>query len=304
MSRSSLPLGWLAASLACLGALGCGGGRSGVSIVEPEDGGGGAASVPVRDARRSSAVAVTVGGTGSPSEFDDAPVLFVHGQSNATALEFPAASVYNGPDLLTWEAGAWVPARSELAGHMPGGVGVLAGRLMRALLGESLAVGRIDNHGWPGKALAYFLPESSDVALVNGDYDPDGRNIYRVARDTWTASGIEPTLLLWSQGEADADVPATVYAHELRTLIDAWWRDYPRLTRIVIVQTAAGACGRNTAGVRAAQSAAVASDPRVRLVVVDDFTGDPAYHTGCHYTLAGYERIADWVALSLELAAL
>jgi len=228
------------------------------------------------------------------------PVLFVNGQSNATALELPEATIYNGRDLLTWSHDGWVPARAERAGHRPLGIGAWAGRVMRSLLLAGGEVARVDNFGWPGKSIAYFLPNSTSVALIEGDYDPAMRNQYRVARDTWTASGVEPTLLVWSQGEADADTSSMLHFNELSSLLAAWWLDYPKLERVLLIKTAANACGRDTSGVRAAQELVAARDPRVVLVNVDDLTKVAEYHTGCHYTLAGYERIADHVLVHLE----
>ncbi|MBM4373483.1 MAG: hypothetical protein FJ095_00245 [Deltaproteobacteria bacterium] len=253
--------------------------------------------------RGGSRPAVSAGAGGAESGPSDS-VLFVNGQSNATTFEFPEAGIYDSADLLTWEGEGWVTAKVGLPGHVGAGVGALAGRTMRGILGSSEVPGRVDNHGWPGQALSYFLPASSDVAMVAGDVDSSGRNNYRLARDSWTASGAEPTVVLWAQGEADGEASAAEYGASLETLVAAWWHDYPKLERIVIVQTAEGACGRRTDGVRAAQATVAAVDPRVRLVLVDDLTRDPAYHDGCHYTLAGYERLADRAVLALGLLTL
>lgn len=230
-----------------------------------------------------------------------APVLFVNGQSNATGLDMPEASLYSSPSILSRDASGWVPARAELAGYRPAGIGAWAGRVMRTRISESGGIGYVDNLGWPSAPIAYFLPDSPDAGGLHGEPDPDRRNNYRIARDTWTESGVEPTVIAWSQGEADIGTSEEDYASALAALTAAWIRDYPALERIVVIRTAEKACGVDTSAVRAAQKAVVErEDFPIDLVDVDDLTGDPSVHTGCHYTLAGYDRIADRVLDHLD----
>jgi hypothetical protein len=307
-ARGSVSIALVAMALAA-----CGGGRSGVT--RPLEDASSPSVAPSVAAGVGGAAGTTAGGSSPESPRGDGgaggtaapssdPVLFVNGQSNATTREFPEASVYDGPDLLTWTGVDWGAAQAGIAGHVGQGVGVLAGRAMRGIVGGAEVAGRVDNHGWPGQALSYFLPDSLEVAMVAGDVDPLGRNNYRLARDSWTASGVEPTVLLWVQGEANGGDSAEDYGANLESLLAAWWRDYPKLEHIVIVQTAEGACGAKTSGVRTAQASAAAKDPRIRLVFVDDLTNDPTHSNGCHYTLAGYECLADRVVLALGLLAL
>lgn len=232
--------------------------------------------------------------SGAPTGLKGAvPVLYVNGQSNATVGKQPAASVYNGDDLLTWSGGTWVPARADQGVEEALGIGAWAGRVMRTSLSSVGGVGRADNFGHPGAPIAYFLPQSTDIALAVGVYDVAKRNNYKLARDTWTASGVEPTVLAWAQGEADGGASKDQHFSALSTLVDAWWEDYPKLERVLLIKTAEGACGADVTGVRAAEMAQAAADARVVLIDLDDLTKEPAYHNGCHYTLAGYEQLAD-----------
>lgn len=227
--------------------------------------------------------------------------LFVNGQSNATGLDMPEASLYDSPHTLTRDETGWVPARAGLSGWRAAGIGAWAGRVMSVRGAAPDAPSYVDNVGWPGKSIAYFLPDSDEVGGLHGRKDPAMRNNYRIARDTWTEAGVEPTVLAWSQGESDFAMTPSEYEEALSSLLVAWRQDYPALERIVIIRTAEKACGADTTSVRAAQSAVVeAAGPQVVLVDVDDLTGDPSHHTGCHYTFSGYERLADRVLDALD----
>ncbi len=236
---------------------------------------------------------------GGPAVYSGTPIVFVNGQSNATAGYWASAAVYNGPDLVTWDGAKWATAFADLGGDNVLGTGPWAGRLTRSLM-KGGDTGRVQNLGWPGKAIAYFLPTSLDVAIINGTLDAMNRNNYAVARAMWTDAGYEPHLIGWAQGEADGGRSKTAYHADLTALIAAWTKDFPALERVLLLKTAASACGADTSGVRAAQEQVASENALVSLVSADDLTGVALYHGGCHYTLSGYDLIADRMLAALK----
>jgi sialate O-acetylesterase len=82
--------------------------------------------------------------------------------------------------------------------------------------------------------------------------------------------------VIWYQGEGNASNDPTHYRHALRTLIDAWRRDFnqPQLP-FLIVQLPGYHDGKQWPGTREAQRHVAATTPHAGLIVTLD-TGDPA----------------------------
>ena len=182
-------------------------------------------------------------------------------------------------------------AKAELGGEYYFGMGPWAGRLSRKLLDMSIVSSttlKIKNHGWPAMSLSYFLPDSKEPSKRNA-----ALNDYIQARTSWTKSGSEPNVICWSQGEQDAGTPKDTYYKGLKSLVDAWHVDYPKVEVIIMVKTAEGACSGNSNKVREVQEQIAQEYPEISLVNLDDLTKNPKYHDGCHYTLEGYEIMAD-----------
>ena len=232
-------------------------------------------------------------GGGMVHKWKEQPVIYVSGQSNATGGWFPAAGVYNSQYITTWDPTdeKWKIAKAELGGDYYFGMGSWAGRLSRKLLDMSIVSSstlKIKNHGWPGMSLSYFLPDSKEPSKRNA-----ALNDYTQARTSWTKSDYEPNVICWAQGEQYALTPKDTYYTGLKSLIDAWHVDYPKVEVIVMVKTAEGACNGNTNSVREVQEQISQEYPEISLINLDDLTKNPKYHDGCHYTLEGYEIMAD-----------
>ena len=232
-------------------------------------------------------------GGGMVHKWKEQPVIYVSGQSNATGGWFPAAGVYNSQYITTWDPTdeKWKIAKAELGGDYYFGMGSWAGRLSRKLLDLSIVSSstlKIKNHGWPGMSLSYFLPDSKEPSKRNAVL-----NDYTQARTSWTKSGYEPNVICWAQGEQDSLTPKDTYYAGLKSLVDAWHVDYPKVEVIVMVKTADGACNGNTSKVREVQEQIAQEYPEISLINLDDLTKNPKYHDGCHYTLEGYEIMAD-----------
>jgi hypothetical protein len=60
-----------------------------------------------------------------------------------------------------------------------------------------------------------------------------------------------------------------------------------------MVKTAEGACNGNAINVREVQEQIAQEYPDISLINLDDLTKNPKFHDGCHYTLEGYEILAD-----------
>jgi len=239
-------------------------------------------------------------GGGTVYTWKQQPVIYVSGQSNATGGWWPPASVYNSQNILTWDPKdeKWKIAKAEFGGDYTFGIGPWAGRLSHKLLDLSIVSSptiRIKNHGWPGMSLSYFLPNSNEPSKRN-----PSKNDYTQAKISWTASGYEPNVICWAQGEADASTSQATYYTGLKSLVDAWQIDYPKLEIIVMVKTAEGACGPNTNTVREVQEQISKEYPEISLINLDDLTKNATYHDGCHYTLEGYEIMADRILNKLS----
>jgi len=239
-------------------------------------------------------------GGGTAHKWKQQPVIYVSGQSNATGGWLPLAGVYNSQNILTWDQTdeKWKIAKAELGGEYEFGIGSWAGRLSRKLLDLSIVSSptiRIKNHGWPGMNLNYFLPNSNEPSKRN-----PSKNDYTEAKNSWTMSGYEPNVICWAQGEADALTSKEAYYAGLKSLVDAWQIDYPKLEIIVMVKTAADACGANTNKVREVQEQISKEYSEISLINLDDLTKNVTYHDGCHYTLEGYEIMADRILNKLS----
>jgi len=240
------------------------------------------------------------GGGEAANNWKQQPVIYVSGQSNATGGWWPPASVYNSQNILTWDPKdeKWKIAKAELGGDYTFGIGPWAGRLSHKLLDLSIVSSptiRIKNHGWPGMSLSYFLPDSNEPSKRNPT-----KNDYTQAKNSWTASGYEPNVICWAQGENDAATPKATYYTGLKSLVDAWQIDYPKLEIIVMVKTAEGACGANTNKVREVQEQVSKEYSEISVINLDDLTKNATYHDGCHYTLEGYEIMADRILNKLS----
>jgi len=239
-------------------------------------------------------------GGGTAHKWKQQPVIYVSGQSNATGGWWPLAGVYNSQNILTWDQTdeKWKIAKAELGGEYEFGIGSWAGRLSRKLLDLSIVSSptiRIKNHGWPGMNLSYFLPNSNEPSKRN-----PSKNDYAQAKNSWTTSGYEPNVICWAQGEAAALTSKETYYAGLKSLVDAWQIDYPKLEIIVMVKTAEGACGVNTNKVREVQEQISKEYSEISLINLDDLTKNATYHDGCHYTLEGYEIMADRILNKLS----
>ena len=239
-------------------------------------------------------------GNGVVHKWKEQPVIYVSGQSNATGGWYPPAGVYNTQNVTTWDHTdeKWKMAKAELGGDYSFGIGSWAGRLSSKLLDLSVVTSKtlkIKNHGWPGKSLSYFLPDSQEPSKRNA-----AQNDYNQARTSWTKSGSEPNIICWAQGEQDTLTPKDTYYKTLKSLVDAWHVDYHEVEVIIMVKTAEGACNGNTINVREVQEQIAQEYPDISLINLDDLTKNPKFHDGCHYTLEGYEILADRILETLS----
>lgn len=228
--------------------------------------------------------------------------LLINGQSNAVASVLMLKTDKNephlppgitGPDLLSWDGTALVEADGDAIGkgqHTQATIGLWAAHLGRQLLDQSGGEIVIINRAVGGKPIAYFMP---------------GQGNYELMRDHVLASGARPKAFVIAQGENDgANGEATstdVYFARLCEWRAALLADFPTLTRFVIVETSSATCGGDSSEVRDAQQRFADAHADVVLVDVDDMTGDPLYHTGCHYTYdPGYTTWADRIEEALQ----
>ena len=216
--------------------------------------------------------------------------ILVDGQSNALGSVYYAnmdkpclESGVEGQDLLSWSGSALVPADGNGQGkiyYTDQSIGLWAAHFGRALIEHGWRAAII-NRSVAGKPISYFLPGD-----MSGHYA-------EVLLDV-QSSKVVPRALVWSQGEADGTLMTSQAAYQsmFATLHKNWLHDFPGIDYFVVIKTAAGACGADTTTVRAAQDDFAHTFDDVTIVDVDDLTGDKTYHTGCHYTYAGYKVFA------------
>jgi len=230
------------------------------------------------------------------------PSLLINGQSNALASVLMLKTDKNiphlpngieGQDLLSWDGDALVQADGNGVGkgqYIGPEIGLWAAHLGRQLLDDAGGELVIINRAVGGRSISYFLP---------------GKGNYELMRDHVQAAGLEPKAYVWSQGENDgASGEATSsdeYLARLCELHGAVLGDYPTIGRFVVVGTSSATCGGDSSEVRDAQQRFADAHADVVLVDVDDMTGDPLYHTGCHYTYTpGYTTWADRIQEALQ----
>ncbi len=122
------------------------------------------------------------------------------------------------------------------------------------------------------------------------DAQPDGLSsiygslLYRVKKSAFNSKA---KAMFWYQGESNT---VTNYAQNFRKLYSDWFKDYPSLQKIYVVQIRPGCAG--FAGhdqLREVQRRLQDSLPKLEVMAAVALPG----HDGCHYTAIGYSVLAD-----------
>lgn len=132
------------------------------------------------------------------------------------------------------------------------------------------------------------------------DWAPGGRLHHRLgdAVAALRAAGLEPTHLLWHQGERDAltGTPAEAYAASFLAMLDALRAR--GVAAPIYVSVASHCRGRSSATIASAQAALVSAARGIRAGPDSDAISDAQdRHDGCHFSAHGLDRLAAaWVA--------
>lgn len=209
-------------------------------------------------------------------------VLLIAGQSNSANHGETRYQARQDVINFNWFDGKCYQARDPLLGATGYGgsiFGRLADRLVESAHYEAVVVAPI---GVNASLVERWAP--------GGDLNPR----WHAALDGLRAKGLEPTHVLWQQGEADAMQGAS-YQDYLAAL-DAMIADLrdAQVEAPVYVAVATMCHNPGSDAVRAAQRDAVARIDRVLPGPnTDRFDSLAQRHDGCHFTAAALDRIAD-----------
>jgi hypothetical protein len=207
--------------------------------------------------------------------------LVVHGQSNAVADQGIVLHVgVEGPDLLSWDGSALVAADGDDGQGNEHWIGALGAHIGRQLIDYTV----IDE--------CYVFNKAAGGMEISW-FEPGGSVNYQTLKDHVAASGIEPTCMVWVQGESDAVNGTTQAAYEASfdNLRAAWMSDWPQLRMIFVVQTSNPAAGADASAVRAAQLNLSLRHHNVHLIETDHITSILELYDGTHYTYLGYRTL-------------
>ncbi len=165
-------------------------------------------------------------------------------------------------------------------------VGVLGLYIQKLLLEKFQIPTCILNGGTGGSVIAEHLPDENDRFDLNTVY---GRLLYRYAKSKLKRiRGI-----IWHQGENDSDGQNTsLYAARFERLKDAWDMDF-NPEKIYVFQIRPG-CGGNTQSRFREVQRNLAALVQSEDICIMSTAGIPG-HDGCHYSLSGYQTMAQWI---------
>ncbi len=139
----------------------------------------------------------------------------------------------------------------------------------------------IINGGSGGSSIEYNLPNDADRMNLNTTY---GRLLYRA-----TKAGVADHVkaLFWHQGESNSNATWVNYKSNFEKLLQAWRQDYLSIRKWYVFQIRPGCGGANQSELREVQR----NFYSVNIEIMST-TALPG-HDGCHYTAAGYFRMAE-----------
>jgi hypothetical protein len=227
-------------------------------------------------------------------------VFMVNGQSNA---ETQGGDSYTNQwirsfgstlwdDARIYELGTWGLANALSDNHAIDVdssmfyVGVWALRM-----GKSI----VENYGIPvcfinsaksGTSLELHMRNDSDVTDYTTIY---GRLLWRMRVAKLNQ---QVTTMLWNQGESNSgETNALNYFEDFVKLKNLWQEDYPGLKHIYMFQIRGG-CGSDYQDrVQEAQRRLAEAFDEIRIMT----TYGLHYFKGCHYMVAGYHQMAEWL---------
>ncbi len=166
-------------------------------------------------------------------------------------------------------------------------VGALGLYIQKLLLEQHQIPTALINGGTGGSVISEHLPDASDRLDLNSIY---GKLLYRI-----TKSKIGHTKgIIWHQGENDADLQNTpLYADRFQELYDAWKLDFSP-EKIYVFQIRPG-CGGNIQGRFREVQRTLPELLQVTDITLMSTTGIPGHDDGCHYSLSGYQTMAQWI---------
>jgi hypothetical protein len=142
--------------------------------------------------------------------------------------------------------------------------------------------------------LASHAPSRSPAYGVPGKDE----RIYDRAFRKLTEAGLASSLkaIFWYQGESDADSGAALYEKKFDSLYRSWKLDYKGLQKIFTLQINLGCAGGQQSQVRNTQAEIAKKHDDIVIMSTVGNTAEDRDADNCHYTAAGYLKIADKVA--------
>ncbi|NOY06026.1 MAG: hypothetical protein GXO82_05270, partial [Chlorobi bacterium] len=139
----------------------------------------------------------------------------------------------------------------------------------------------IINGGSGGSSIEYNLPDNTNRMNLNTTY---GRLLYRA-----TKAGVADHVkaIFWHQGESNTNSTWVNYKSNFKKLFQAWRQDYPSIQKRYVFQIRPGCGGANQSELREVQRNFYSAN-----IEIMSTTAIPG-HDGCHYTAAGYFRMAE-----------
>jgi len=94
--------------------------------------------------------------------------------------------------------------------------------------------------------------------------------------------------IFWYQGESNT---GNLYFENFKALYEDWKLDYPNVEQVYVVQIHHGCGTGDNAPVREIQRQLPKNFPNIKIMSTNGLPG----HDGCHYTVNGYNRLAEWL---------
>jgi lysophospholipase L1-like esterase len=124
-------------------------------------------------------------------------------------------------------------------------------------------------------------------------YEPNGIYGSLLYRANQSKLAHSAKILFWYQGESNA---TPQYFENFQALYQDWKNDYPKLQKIYVVQIHHGCGTGDNSGVREVQRNLPKS---YQDITVMSTNGLPE-HDGCHYSVNGYKKLAEWLTPLVE----